>query len=219
MPILTKRGRKKRIAGQIISIAFAFVFAFLAAQTVDNAAYTYASGDSGASPERTPAISLTEPPALRQELGVPATTAAPATATPVPTPRASFSPKPTLKPTPKPTAAPKKSIPKNPVSSRKTIGGYVIGKEYSFVTTGYCHCKKCNGKYAFGPLANGDMPEQGRTVAMGGVPLETRVRINGKTYVVEDRGVSGNHIDIFYESHSDALDHGKRKATVVVLAN
>lgn len=113
----------------------------------------------------------------------------------------------------KPISTPKP--PASSVSSNGKIGSYVIGREYKFKTTGYCHCEKCNGKWAYGPLANGGMPVEGRTVAMGGVPLGTRVLVNGHKYIVEDRGVSGDHIDVFYNTHQDAWNHGKRTAAVV----
>ncbi len=97
------------------------------------------------------------------------------------------------------------------------IGPYVAGEEYTFKTTGYCHCAKCNGKWAYGPLANGGMPKAGRTVAMGEVPLGTRVLVNGHEYVVEDRGVTGKHIDVYYDTHEQAWNHGKKTVTVIVL--
>ena len=44
----------------------------------------------------------------------------------------------------------------------------------------------------------------------------TTVRINGKDYVAEDCGgrIKGKHIDIYFDSHSEALDFGKQKAEV-----
>ena len=40
--------------------------------------------------------------------------------------------------------------------------------------------------------------------------------IDGVTYTVEDMGsnVNGNHIDIFYDSHEEALEHGKKTQEV-----
>ena len=52
---------------------------------------------------------------------------------------------------------------------------------------------------------------------MGGVPLGTKISINGKTYVVEDRGTVYGHVDIFFNSHSAALQFGKRYADVYLV--
>lgn len=74
--------------------------------------------------------------------------------------------------------------------------------------TYYCPCEKCCGKWAGGNTASGTTPIAGRTVAMSGLPFGTKVEINGHTYTVEDRGVSGNAVDIFVDSHSEALNKG-----------
>ena len=78
-----------------------------------------------------------------------------------------------------------------------------------YKVTFYCNCRRCCGRWAGGPCANGKMPEQGRTVACGSLPLGTRVLIEGLgERVVEDRGVSGAHIDVFMNSHSECLRNG-----------
>ena len=43
---------------------------------------------------------------------------------------------------------------------------------------------------------------------MGGVPFGTRLLINGCVYVVEDRGTPYGHVDIFYNTHEEALANG-----------
>lgn len=73
--------------------------------------------------------------------------------------------------------------------------------------TYYCNCRKCCGRWAGGPTASGSMPEQGRTVASS-LPLGTHIMIDGHEYVVEDRGVSGKHIDVYLNSHRECLDRG-----------
>lgn len=85
-----------------------------------------------------------------------------------------------------------------------------------YKTTAYCNCKRCCGRWAGGPCANGRMPEEGRTVACGSLPLGTHIMINGHEYVVEDRGVRGKHIDIYMDSHGRALQHGVQYADVYV---
>lgn len=77
----------------------------------------------------------------------------------------------------------------------------------SYKITYYCNCRKCCGRWSGGPTASGSMPEQGRTVASS-LPLGTHIMIDGHEYVVEDRGVSGKHIDVYMESHEECLDNG-----------
>ena len=102
--------------------------------------------------------------------------------------------------TPVPTKAPEASS-----------GGKYLGK---FRLTAYCSCSRCCGQWAGGPTASGTRPSAGRTVAMGGVPFGTKLRINGNVYTVEDRGTSYGHVDIFFGSHSAALSFGSKYADV-----
>lgn len=85
-----------------------------------------------------------------------------------------------------------------------------------FKLTAYCPCVKCCGK-SDGITASGTKATAGRTVAMGGVPLGTKISINGKIYTVEDRGTVYGHVDIFFNSHSEALQFGKRYADVYLV--
>ena len=100
----------------------------------------------------------------------------------------------------------------------KTSGNYVYSgnEEYlgNFLLTAYCNCSRCCGKWAGGPTASGNMPSVGRTVAMGGVPFGTKLLINGHVYTVEDRGTPYGHVDIFFNSHSEADQFGKKYAEV-----
>lgn len=83
-------------------------------------------------------------------------------------------------------------------------------------TTGFCPCRKCNGKNA-GRTASGAPMIPGRTVAAGNLPFGTRLKIDGKEYVVEDRGVHGHHVDILYGDHKSAWNHGVQYHEVFVL--
>lgn len=92
-------------------------------------------------------------------------------------------------------------------------GHWVDIGEYKL--TFYCNCKRCCGRWAGGPCANGQMPAEGRTVACGSLPLGTRILIAGQgEFVVEDRGVSGRHIDIYMNSHSACLQKGVQRGEV-----
>lgn len=74
-------------------------------------------------------------------------------------------------------------------------------------TTGYCPCRRCNGRNA-GRTASGAPMIPGRTVAVGWLPFGTVLKIGDKEYVVEDRGVRGNHADVLYPNHQTASNHG-----------
>ncbi len=85
----------------------------------------------------------------------------------------------------------------------------------NFTLTAYCPCTRCTG--GSGITASGTTPVAGRTVAMAGVDFGTRLLINGHVYTVEDRGTSYGHVDIFMNSHSDALCFGVQYADVYLL--
>lgn len=92
-------------------------------------------------------------------------------------------------------------------------GHWVPMGEYKL--TWFCNCRRCCGRWAGGPCANGQMPAEGRTVACGSLPLGTRILIAGQgEYIVEDRGVKGKHIDIYMNNHSACLRNGVKYAGV-----
>ena len=102
-------------------------------------------------------------------------------------------------------------------SSNKTKipAGKSLGK---VVTTGYCSCSLCCGKWAGGHTASGTVPKAGYTLAVDAhnpkVPMGTKIVMNGKTYKVEDTGNFaryGTDFDIYFDSHVAALAWGKRK--------
>ncbi len=85
-----------------------------------------------------------------------------------------------------------------------------------FTLTAYCPCAKCCG-HSTNRTASGTTPVAGRTVAMGGVPFGTKLMINGTVYTVEDRGTAYGTVDIFMNSHSDALQFGVQSADVYIV--
>ncbi len=88
----------------------------------------------------------------------------------------------------------------------------------TYTATAYCGCSKCCGK-SDGVTASGTKATQGRTIAApSSFAFGTELVIDGHTYVVEDRGgsISGKRIDIYFESHSDAVKFGKQKVEVYV---
>lgn len=82
-------------------------------------------------------------------------------------------------------------------------------------TTGFCPCRRCNGRNA-GRTASGAPMIPGRTVAVGGLPFGTVLKINGTEYVVEDRGTPYGHIDILYGDHRTASNHGVQYMEVMI---
>lgn len=86
------------------------------------------------------------------------------------------------------------------------------------VTTGYCNCSLCCGKWAGGHTAFGTVPKADHTLAVDAhspkVPMGTKIIMNGKTYKVEDTGNFaryGTDFDIYFDSHAAAQAWGKRK--------
>lgn len=83
--------------------------------------------------------------------------------------------------------------------------------------TAYCSCEKCCGQWAGGNTASGTVPTAGRTVGVDPevIPLGTTVYIDGQAYRAEDTGAfTGNIIDIYMDSHEEALRFGRKEATV-----
>jgi 3D (Asp-Asp-Asp) domain-containing protein len=86
--------------------------------------------------------------------------------------------------------------------------------------TAYCPCSYCCGK-SDGITATGTIATAGRTIAVDPrvIPYGSRVMINGNVYIAEDCGgaIKNNRIDIFFDSHSEALQFGVQRAQVYLL--
>lgn len=101
---------------------------------------------------------------------------------------------------------------------RVTSSGTQTGAT-KYKITAYCPCSKCCGK-STGRTASGTKATAGRTVAASSkFSFGTKLNIGGHVYVVEDRGgaINGNKIDIFVNSHSEALRWGVRYLPVSVV--
>ena len=81
--------------------------------------------------------------------------------------------------------------------------------------THYCPCKKCCGQWASGYTASGTLATAYRTCAAD-LPFGTEVMIDGQVYVVEDRGVGGMWVDIFVDTHEEALQRGMYEREVYI---
>ena len=89
----------------------------------------------------------------------------------------------------------------------------------TFNATAYCGCAACCGS-AGGHTASGTTPTAGRTIATDPsvIPLGSKVLIDGKEYIAEDTGgaIGGKRVDIFFSSHSAALQFGRRSVDVSI---
>lgn len=97
-----------------------------------------------------------------------------------------------------------------------------------FKVTAYCSCKKCCGAWAENRpngvvyTASGEKAEAGKTIAVDTsvIPFGTEVKIGDVVYTAQDTGsaVKGNVIDVYYDSHEEALNHGAKYQEVEVRA-
>ncbi len=107
------------------------------------------------------------------------------------------------------------------VTSRSSDRGSLVTTASSgrYKVTAYCSCAKCCGK-TNGITASGKKATANHTIAAPSTfAFGTQLVINGKTYTVEDRGgaIQGNRIDIYMNSHAEALQWGVRYVEVEVL--
>jgi 3D (Asp-Asp-Asp) domain-containing protein len=108
-------------------------------------------------------------------------------------------------------------------SSEEWVDGGYNDRVYigDFTVTAYCPCEKCCGAWADGLTYTETIATEGRTIAVDPevIPLGSLVEINGTNYVAEDIGgaVDGNHVDIFFNSHADALEFGKQSLPVYMV--
>lgn len=88
-----------------------------------------------------------------------------------------------------------------------------------FKLTAYCSCEKCCGK-CDGITATGTRATEGKTIGVDPkvIPYGTVVKINDHEYIAEDcgGGIKDNHIDVFFDNHSDAINFGVQYAEVFI---
>jgi len=95
-------------------------------------------------------------------------------------------------------------------SGKRTLGVFSV--------SAYCDCEKCCGK-TDGITSSGTHVKEGRTIAVDPdvIPIGSKVYIEGVGYrIAEDIGgaIKGNKIDLFFNSHQEALDFGRQKLEV-----
>lgn len=89
-----------------------------------------------------------------------------------------------------------------------------------WIATGYCPAECCCGSWAWGATASGAMPTANHTVACNSLPFGTQLMIDGIVYTVEDTGWSpygDAWVDIFFDTHSEALAWGERTVSVYLV--
>lgn len=109
---------------------------------------------------------------------------------------------------------PKETTTKSATSLIQYLGEYKV--------TAYCSCEICCEQYGKNrPVdkngnkivytASGKVAKQGITIAADkSIPFGTQLIVNGQVYIVQDRGgaVKENCLDIYFESHEEALNWG-----------
>ena len=87
-----------------------------------------------------------------------------------------------------------------------------------FQVTGYCSCTICCGEKEERLTKSETVPRASHTVAADPsvIPLGTRIVIDDVVYTVEDTGkaVEGMRLDIFFDSHEEAVRYGRKEKYV-----
>ena len=104
------------------------------------------------------------------------------------------------------------------IHQKETHEGMLLGV---FDITGYCGCEVCCGKKEKYLTKTETIPRAGYTVAADPSILEmgTKVEIGGIVYTVEDTGesVTGNVIDIYFDTHEEAVRFGRQRKEVYLV--
>ena len=95
-----------------------------------------------------------------------------------------------------------------------------VGRKGKYIITAYCPCVKCCGK-SNGITASGAKAIEGVTIAMNkSIPFGAKIYIDGVgERIVQDRGgaIKGNRIDLYFDSHQEALNFGRQTKEVTIL--
>lgn len=122
-----------------------------------------------------------------------------------------------------PATEPAHSPTEPPTETWKSLGVYEL--------TAYCSCEICCGEYARNrpidehgnPIVYtsiGAIAKAGTTIAVDPrvIPYGSEIQIDGHTYIAQDTGgaIKGNRIDVYFDSHREALVFGRQKAEIFI---
>lgn len=90
-----------------------------------------------------------------------------------------------------------------------------------FMCTAYCGCIKCNGEFA-GMSASGRTLYSNHSIAadLDVLPMSSHIYIEDLgEFVVDDVGgaIQNYHVDIYFDSHEEALDFGVQYKKIYIL--
>ena len=95
--------------------------------------------------------------------------------------------------------------------------GASLGK---FIATAYCCCDRCTG--GSGLTYSGTVPRAKHTISadINHFPIGTKLIIDDVVYTVEDigSGINGKRLDIYFNTHEEALSYGRKTVDVYELA-
>lgn len=106
-------------------------------------------------------------------------------------------------------------VPADPNGNYQYLGEYLL--------TAYCPCPICCGKWSnmVNPVtASGNPAIAGWSIAAPKeFPFGTKIMIDGQIYSVEDRGgaITGNHFDIYCNTHEEALHFNMRTTSAYLV--
>lgn len=90
-----------------------------------------------------------------------------------------------------------------------------------FRVTAYCPCSACCGQWADGITYTGVTAKENHTIAVDPdvIPLGSVVEVDGIRFVAEDIGgaIKGNKLDIYFDSHQDAINWGVQSKDVFLI--
>ena len=97
--------------------------------------------------------------------------------------------------------------------SENYVQGVYLG---SFTPSASSSCSSCSGGHAL--TYSGTVPRANHTIAadLDLYPIGTKLMIDGVVYTVEDmgHGVDGNWLDIYFDTHEEALNYGLKTVDV-----
>lgn len=103
-----------------------------------------------------------------------------------------------------------------PVEPGKGVTGSKGRSLGNFVTTAYCNCTSCSS--GSNKTYSGTVPKANHTISadIDLYPIGTKLMIGNTVYTVEDigSGVNGNSLDIFFDTHQQALNYGRKTVEV-----